>query len=283
MSTRGIFLSSPDGAINTCMKLQDLMIEAPVVDYTPLGDFAQPGSFTTTKYDPALVQSPRARAKVFTAFEKAPYKFRFYAVNIPGARRYTETGPVTEKWLNIALPQLGAEIKQRPVQEDEICVFYLSNVGAQKVPFTPWIMAHRLGHAIRKNNYAWIEYEGYWAEQRRQILEQYYEIHETTYTASVIANALGTMKSARDGKITRPYEFLYELLAQYLIQGTVRLNPLPKELGGVFARPRVFGRPSIGIPLKHEPPNSLIPMLERDLNHLLNDVLVSCEGKIFVM
>lgn len=262
------------------MKLQDLLIEAPVVDYSPLGDFSKPGSFTTTKYDPALVQNPRAQAKVFTAFEKTPYKFRFYAVNIPGARRYTETGSVSMDWLKIALPQLHSEIVQRPVQPDEICVFYLSNVGDQKVPFTAWIMAHRLGHAIRKNNYAWGEYEAYWRQQCRDILENNYDIYETSRSARALVNALGTMKSARNGKITRPYEFLYELLAQYLITGSVKLNPLPQNL--------YLGRPAWGsltgrVTLKNEPPQGYIDMVARDINHLLNDVLINCEGKMFVM
>jgi len=40
------------------------------------------------------------------------------------------------------------------------------------------------------------------------------------------AGQLGTMKSARDSRISSVYEFVYELLAQYLLTGRVTLKPL---------------------------------------------------------
>lgn len=263
----------------------DNVNEAPVSDFEPVGDFNKPGSFTTTKYDPAIVKNPKAQQKVYNFFQKSPYKFRLYPLNIPGARKFAEIGKVNMDWLEKNIPQAAEIVKKNP-PNDEIIVFYVSNTGSEKVPFTPWIMAHRMGHAFRPNNYAWSEFVSYWMEQMKQILNSYYgadigRMEDPRYIA--LQNALGTMKSARDNKISRPYEFLYELLAQYINTGSVKLNPLPRQLG--------YGKQAWG---KHSRVMNMlqtddaeiqnhIEMLERDLDYYLDSILGSAQNKIFVM
>lgn len=259
--------------------------EAPVSDYQTLGDFDKPGSFTTTKYDPAIVKNPKAQQKVYRFFERSPYKFRLYPLNIPGARKFMETGRVNLDWLTKNLPEAAEIVKKNP-PDDDIIVFYLSNVGSEKVPFTPWIMAHRMGHAFRPNNYAWGEYVNYWMGQMKQMLNGYYgaeigRMEDPRYIA--LQNALGTMKSARENKITRPYEFLYELLAQYINTGEIKLNSMPKVLG--------YGKQAWGkharfirlLPTDDAENQNHIEMLERDLAHYLDTILGEAQNKIFVM
>lgn len=259
--------------------------EAPVTDYQTLGNFNKPGSFTTTKYDPAIVRNPKAQQKVYRFFERSPYKFRLYPLNIPGARKFSETGRVNLAWLEKNLPQAAEIVKKNP-PNDDIIVFYVSNTGSEKVPFTPWIMAHRMGHAFRPNNYAWGEYVSYWVDQMKQLLNGYYgadigRMEDPRYIA--LQNALGTMKSARDGKLSRPYEFLYELLAQYINTGEIKLNLMPKTLG--YGK-QVYGKHTRALrllPTDDAENRNHIEMLERDLAYHLDTILGEAQNKIFVM
>src|SRR5690606_27691325 len=41
--------------------------------------------------------------------------------------------------------------------------------------------------------------------------------------------ALGTFKSAREGNLREYFEFHYEMFAQYLLQGEIKFNPLPRS------------------------------------------------------
>ena len=53
------------------------------------------------------------------------------------------------------------------------------------------------------------------------------------------AQQIGTMKSARDNKLNNWYEFAYELLAQYMLTGKIKFNPLPESIikgYGAFGR-----------------------------------------------
>ena len=262
-----------------------MMAEAPVADLQTVGDFEKPGSFTTTKYDPAIVKNPKAQQKVYNFFQKSPYKFRLYPLNIPGARKFSETGKVDIDWLEKNLPSAAEIVKKNP-PNDEIIVFYISNTGAEKVPFTPWIMAHRMGHAFRPNNYAWGEFVSYWMEQMKQILSGYYgadvgRMEDPRYIA--LQNALGTMKSARESKISRPYEFLCELLAQYINTGSVKLNPLPRQLG--YGK-QDWGKHSRAMNMPQTDDAEIknhVEMLERDLDYYLDSILGSAQNKIFVM
>jgi len=263
------------------------LAEAPVSDYELVGDFDKPGSFTTTKYDPAIVKNPKAQQKVYRFFEKSPYKFRLYPLNIPGARKFSETGKVDMAWLEKNLPQAAEIVKKNP-PNDEIIVFYISNVGSEKVPFTPWIMAHRMGHAFGPNNDAWGEFVSYWMKQMKQMLKSYYgadigRMEDPIALQNALQNALGTMKSARENKISRPDEFLYELLAQYINTGSIKLNPLPRQLG--YGK-QAWGKHSRAMNMLQTDDaeiKSHIEMLERDLDYYLDSILGSAQNKIFVM
>lgn len=138
------------------MRLHELL-ETPLVDYQPIGDFKKPGSFSTTKYDPKLATNATNIGKATQFFSKSEYDFKLYPVNKAGFRQYSERGQITREELTKILP----ETAEFDLDNDSINVFFVSNVGANKVPFTPWIMAHRIGHAIQasKDKYLWTEYE----------------------------------------------------------------------------------------------------------------------------
>jgi len=187
---------------------------------------------------------------------------------------------------------------------DAITVVFVGNKGDRKVMLTPWMMAHRFGHAIqagvRSNREwsAWTEAEKHFFSTINNLLEEYYgKIKSQTFgvTSKVnynltpeynaLFNAIGTQRSSRSGEIKRPYEFLYELFAQYLGTGQITFNPLPTNLG--YGR-QVWGKPTKYMNLKREyndesTRKEATEILARDMELMFDDVLSSSVGKIFVM
>lgn len=264
------------------MRFKDI-IETPLTDYQPIGDFEKPGSFTTTKYDPKLAVNPVNIKKAFTFFENTNYDFRIYPVNKPGLRKYSEHGRISPEELLKILPE-AESILRDPKSEDSITIFYVSNVGAEKVPFTPWIMAHRMGHVLRKDNWNWDEY--YVKPYKRLLVEVGYmyglnNVDLMSAPAVMIANTIGTMKSARNNRITRPYEFLYELLAQYLNSkdNSVKFNPIPR----VIQSRRGILRCNESDEVLTEFNELLRGMHTRDLNYAIESILGASLNAIYLM
>lgn len=252
---KAITLKHLRGDTKQLMRLRDL-IEAPLADYKPIGDFTKPGSFTTTKYDPKLATNPVNIGKAKQFFGNSEFDFRLYPVNKRGLRKYTERGQITREELTNILP----ETAELDLDNDSINVFYVSNVGEAKVPFTPWIMAHRIGHAIQasRDNYIWTEYEKHVISQLNHLLNQ--REREANLETLKLINAMGTMRSARTNKIKRPYEFLYEMFAQYINSGKVTLNAVPGILDQEYA-----------------------DMLADDFGYYIDSVLGNALNKIFLM
>ena len=183
-----------------------------------------------------------------------------------------------------------------------ITVVYVGNKGDAKVMLTPWIMAHRFGHAVQagvrsqKGWSEWREAEEHFFNKVHDLLKQYYgklPRKDDTFRIKMslaseynaLFNALGTQKSSRKGIIRRPYEFMYELLAQYIGTGKITLNPFPDEQG--YGR-KVFGRYVQYLKIKPEYRDTddrihASEILANDMEINFNNVLASSVGKIFIM
>lgn len=280
---------------------EDPIDEMALAKYQTFGDFNKPGPFTGV--DKKLIPHPKNIQKATTFFEQTPYDFRLFFSNISGLGKYRETGPVSpERIRQMFNKEQADEIING--SEDAITVIYVSNVGDRKVMMTPWIMAHRFGHAIqagvRRDRAwnAWTEVERHFFSQINQLLAEYYGLRKETdlYSDrsinwnvsreySALFNAIGTQRSSRERQINRPYEFMYEMFAQYLKTGTVTLNPLPDRIP--YGK-MVFGRPSQYLTLKPEVRNDpdtkyITDTLGNDMAILFSDVLSSAVGKIYVM
>jgi GNAT superfamily N-acetyltransferase len=278
--------------------------EMALAKYQTFGDFDKPGSFTGV--DKKLVPHPKNIQKATKFFEQTPYDFRLFFANISGLGKYRETGPVSpEQIRQIFNKEQADEIING--SEDTITVIYVNNVGDRKVMMTPWIMAHRFGHAIqagvrgKRTWSAWSEAEKHFFSQINQILVNDYgkqagaatrrintddalrQALSTEYNA--LFNAIGTQRSSRERQINRPYEFMYEMFAQYLKTGTVTLNPLPDSIP--YGK-MVFGRLSQQLSLKPEVSNDpdtkyITDTLGNDMAILFGDVLSAAVGNIYVM
>lgn len=293
--------------INTGMKINEIILES-VVDemalkqFTPMGDFEKPGPFKGV--DKRLVPHPTNQLKTAKFFEQTPYDFRLFFSNISGTGKYAETGPVSAEQLQ---QMFGPEYAKQIItgHEDAITVVFVGNSGDSKVMMTPWIMAHRFGHAIqsgiRRNRAwsAWGEAEKHFFYTINSTLEEYYGKAspsrmgvtpssmrgDLTPEYNALFNAIGTQRSSRSGQIKRPYEFFYELFAAYLKNGDVKLNPLPTNLG--YGR-KAWGNPTRFMNLKPEfsdesERSEVTDILARDLSYMFDDVLSSSVSKIFVM
>jgi hypothetical protein len=276
------------------------LTEAPLQSYTTMGDFDKPGPFRGP--DKKLVPHPTNILKTQRFLEQTPYDFRLFFSNIPGTGKYSEHGPMDA----IQLKQIFGDQADQIINgsDDAITVVFVGNKGDAKVPLTPWIIAHRFGHAIqagvRKNRQwsAWGEAENHFFSQVNQMLEEYYgKIAQRGYGTSApmktdltpeynaLFNAIGTQRSSRSSEIKRPYEFLYELFAQYLGTGKITLNPLPTNLG--YGK-KAWGTPSKYLNIKPEFRDEseradATDMLANDMGYMFDDVLSSSVGKIFVM
>lgn len=300
LMTAQSILGNTDGALKGSMA-EDTVDEMALASYKTLGDFSKPGSFRGV--DKRLVPHPKSELKAAKFFEQTPYDFRLFFANKPGLRKYQEHGPMTPDQI---VKVFGEEDAKKILEnhDDSITVVYVSNRGDEKVMMTPWIMAHRFGHAVyagaRRDKWsAWMETEKLFFSTVNRLLDEYYgkvgsvfnfrkadqPYWNLTPEYNALFNAIGTQRSSRTGQIRRPYEFMYELFAQYLGTGTITLNPLPTNLG--YGR-KVFGNPSKYLNIKPEfrdetERRQISEMLARDMELMFNDVLGNSVGKIFVM
>ena len=282
--------------------IKSQVTEAPLQDYVTLGDFSKPGPFRGP--DKKLVPHPTNILKTQKFLEQTPYDFRLFFSNISGTGKWSEHGPADDGTLRKIF---GNDVAQQIIDDssDAITVVFVGNKGDAKVPLTPWMMAHRFGHAIqagiRKNRRwsHWGEAEKHFFSQVNSMLEEYYgkasssrfgssiysTINDLTPEYNALFNAIGTQHSSRRNLIKRPYEFLYELFAQYLGTGKVTLNPLPVSLG--YGR-KNWGNPSRYLYMRPEYRNNqdakeAADILGGDLEYMFDDVLNSYVGTIFVM
>jgi len=269
------------------IKLKDMLKEAPIDTYATIGDFTKGASFRD-KRDRDLVIHPVAIQKVKDFFKNTSTDFDFYFVNLKGRKMFSELGVVKKDFIFKPYPDgLGItpeQLKDGKINENNITVFFVGNTAAEKVPMTSWTIAHRFGHVIRRG-YAFEVYSEWLESQFKEVLELYGvnvrgDIGQTEKAKAQLFNQVGTMKSARDNKIDRPFEFYYELLAQYLKNGKITLNRLTPTITKGFA---AYGRKKYARTSNVEDVNQILGGIERDFRYYAEDVLSSCVGDIYVM
>ena len=280
---------------------QESLEEAPLADYEPLGDFTKPGPFTGA--DKKLIPHPVNQLKAEQFFSKTPYDIRLFFSNLTGTGKYSEYGVMAPDVLKIIFGDDADKIING--HDDAITVVYVGNKGDSKKMLTPWVMAHRLGHAIqagvrskglgRKDpDHPWTRGEDHFFKAVNSMLEEHYGKrgtmggdlkYELTPEYNALFNAMGTQRSSRSNEIRRPYEFLYEIFAQYLGTGKVTFNPLPANLA--YGR-KAWGNPTKYMNIKPEykeetDRHQIADQLAYDMELMFNDVMSQMVGKILVM
>jgi hypothetical protein len=197
-------------------------------------------------YDKAsigILSSPAGLKKLENTFNRiGNWDFNLYFVKLPNAWKEAERGLVTPEFVK---EHLGLEVgKDFPEpQNDQITVFFTNNAAAEKVPLTPWTIAHRIGHSFaatfrRNNDLNYINRNI--SNILKNLFEQAYNIntsnsrdlrYSSDYYVRDFFQKIGKFRSARMGKLVRPTEFYHEAFAYWLLHdGELDFNDPPKIL-----------------------------------------------------
>lgn len=236
------------------MKLVDIS-EAPIGDYAPVGNWGDKEKSNSFRHaqDRKLIQSENLIKKVRKKFGNTDHVLNFYFVNLPGAAKFAEYGIMEPEELAENLPKAWELIQDREQKQstdasESINVIFVGNAGVNRVAMTAWIMAHRIGHVMQAASRsgklgAWGEFEDEFYDSISRMLYQVYDWRITKsdlYTSKELAKfyeSIGGMASARNKNLGgRPYEFLYELFAQYITTGKLSFRPLPEATGSPRGR-----------------------------------------------
>lgn len=199
------------------------------------------------KKDLGILENPNATEKIMRKWDNSKQNFEVYFARSAEARKHVEVGQKSLEWVK---ENLGFEITPQP---DTISIIFTQNTGTEKIPMTAWAIAHRLGHAIRRENI----FEEYFY---KQIVRDFKDLLQNAYNLKFNPNRygtflepndekilkkfayeIGTMKSVRERKLVSFYEFVYELVAQYIVTGNIKFNPLPKKF--ITKNKMTYGRP----------------------------------------
>lgn len=201
--------------------------------------------------------------------------------------------------------------------EGEITFVINSNHGSDFYPFTPWMIAHRFGHAIAEGgtskdaaaspamNTALSLFQTGIRGIITDVLDPIYirnhpsetvGILNTTSWESGILAQIGKFKSARDLTFGDFGEFFLDCFAQYLIQGRVSFNPIQDMVFSTKAARFMSRRPGVdrrtgerdsttNLALTPEDQAKIdagIARLEDMLNDRFEQILQMCVGRVLV-
>lgn len=277
--------------------LHKLLVEAPIDQIHAVGDFSKAASFRKAP-DRALVSKPERWEKIRAAWAKTDEVFNIWLLNQKGAGKHSEHGTMSPAEVQ---KELKLDIKTEG--SDAINIVFVGNSGAEWRAMTPWIMAHRFGHAISATNrfskkdpnmgHQKLELDNYVDKTFKGLHECYNfptspEASKYGFTGMAndkdmkfLAQAFCTFKSARERNLRAYFEVHNELLAQYLLTGDVKFNEPPPTVTTRMA----WGK-SQGVSLKRdkqEDAEDLIRDLQNTYGYLVQNLLSTCVGKIFVM
>lgn len=296
------------------MKINDILNEAPIAGYETLSDkpqskrgdpsqiskspedFEKRSSSYTDKRDRRLLTNPISVKRMKNLFDKTSEDFYFYMVNTKEARDFTEEGFVKREWLEKNMPGINEHVGDH---EDGITVIFTNNRGDQKIPMTPWIMAHRIAHAFQRitnwKMHGGREISEYSSANEAidgtvtDILKRSYGVdtihfrndREAALVRKKFFEEIGTFRSARKKILRADFEFINELFAQYLITGDVKFNPLPKKI----VLSKAWGHDGRALYLRgdREESEAMLDMLANDMEYYVENMLSQAIGKIFVM
>ncbi len=286
--------------------LHALLNETPVTDIGTIGDFSKPGGFKKAA-DKALVAGNGRLEAIKSAWGEAAHDFRLFFAQFKGGQKWIETG------------RLDGELEERFRQEcpqcpqpvpDAVTIVFTNNSGDEWRAMTPWIIAHRVGHALNRHRG---DYNlGMAKKELDQVIERYfdelaqahnlghepymprnqrpggmYDSYASSFTKNqahdkkrrAVAHAFGAMRSAREGNLRNFNEFINETIAQYLITNKVYLADKHRP---VVTRVS-WGRPQTQTPRDTEN----VEMIKRDfameIPTYIDNMIDRAKGHVFVM
>lgn len=218
------------------MKMSDLY-EAPIVDLAVTGS-EEPGAFD--EKDTKAIFNPKWIKNVRTLYKNSSYNINVLIYNDPDIinRRPTFKDGVVAFDSKIIKPIMDSHSLTDP--HNSINVLLLQNEGVDKIPLTPWMVGHRLVHAMAFANDAGMDnsrgltlgqyIQQYYFDMIVRLLNIYYIGIDSTnprfgeYSITDVVNKTFTYGSARNKKITRTGEAVVDSLVQYLVKNKITVN-----------------------------------------------------------
>lgn len=275
---------------------KSFLIEMSISNVKHIGNWEKNHSFR--ERDRKMLTNPRNIELIRKKFDNANYDFDFYFVNKQGAGKHREEGEVSLDYVKKSLGEdVAKEIINHSGDNDTITVIFTNNVADKKIPMTPWIIAHRLGHVFaRKNGVA--EWSNVYHQAERFLLEQtsmifeyygrsdYFPRHrrnmmgerEKQLAFRAFFTKIATFRSARKNQIRDWFEVMNELIAQYLTTGKITFNEPPRHFGSKYS-----GYFNVKDDEDYQDAKDLVEGLARSMEWMIDDILGSCVNKIFIM
>ncbi len=243
------------------MKIYEILNETPITYLGKINPEEKNGAFKNPN-DSKLIKSKDYSAKMLKFFEKTPFNFRLFFVNVTSFGDYAiidhdNPREISIETLNNLLEPYSDDIKQDMIKmftdnaNNAITILYAGNaetidgkIANNVQPITPWIAAHRIGHALddfKSSTLNMFNFTNKLQQAIHNLIERMYtveyDIDEFEFDDQdkdpylQVAHAIGTQRSSRNNMLSdNVHEFPNELLAQYLNTGTVTLNPFPKYI-----------------------------------------------------
>jgi hypothetical protein len=277
-----------------------------VLNEAPIGEFQLKGEWEKDSkprgYDKAsrgILTSDMGVKKIKTLWNKLPEVVDMYFVSSKHGWKYTEVGEVSYEFVR---DKLHLDI---PIDSDHITVIYTNNKGAEKVPTTGWTLAHRFGHALRRqSNYKMnplyndvqksvdelVDYIGLNLYNKKQVSKDAYNFsynagEDMSKIRKAICHALGTFRSAREKLLRNSYEFTNELVAEYIVTGKITFN---KQYPRILATRYTWGHAQGAYrkPLDEQEMEEVMEYVsykEEEILSLLQTMIENSVGNIYVM
>lgn len=264
--------------------LFEALTETPIGDILYYGDMSKPGSLDYQGEEPTgaprkLVQKPAYQHALRRFFDKCPVEIDVgFANSTKLTGRFGPDGLMTA---DEAEEQLGFQIFINP---DAVNIVYTTNRGDDAVPLTPWIVAHRLSHALAiadgKNfDDEWDKWVSTTEEIARSLIVPLGE-RKIYPPGKAAAALLGTTKMARDNKVSTVGEWFHDSFAQYILTGDIKILGAKDARTGVpYTVSQGWGFPSgvyqVRVDADHNRINGMtsrfIAAMKKQFNQLLKD------------
>lgn len=239
--------------------------EAPIADFGTYGDMNKEGSFR--QQDLRAMSNPKWQAKLHRMFQNTKWPINLYLVNAPNDR--TTLGlfgnPNTEsssyrdlsglnRWSGIKSKTevealIGRELQHADV-EQAITVVLIENEGDGRIALTPWMVAHRIAHAMVLShdphkygdlthyvNRIFPAFDNFVntvnmrMQQNHPEYKEYHDEKRDTRGGSASYHAISKFFGQTKGmqRLESPGEFLVEAFAQHMVQGAFKMNRVDFE------------------------------------------------------
>jgi hypothetical protein len=256
-----------------------------------VGDFSKDASFKGPDRKIHFGKNRVSQLKNF--FKNTEIDFNILFFNSPTYRGYTglcfSTEPDLIDFLKYRMRASDAEVSKTidSFSTSDINMLVTNNEGNLSVPLSPWIVAHRISHALSTE---YTDYENNFKEvfvkTISEMMNAVFDTNQTDYGLDIdagnavwyhhAAHTFGTMHSATSKKIVEGggSEFFHELFAQYILKGTVIFN----HTGFKDINDEIFH-----LTVKENIDKSVLINAEHTMNNMFKEALEEAKGNYYVL